>query len=160
MLSTTDIPEWVCAEGLSGGAAVTDRCSTWGSTWGTLPVSAEAFSELAGRSPLSVVDRVEAPALVLLGASDQRVPPAQGRSWVSALQQVRARASGRVVGEGAPRRTAARPDVTALEFPGEGHSIASLEANAHAQQSAVAWLVARLGKMEKLGEGKAETRGS
>ena len=92
---------------------------------------AEDLLELHRRSPLSVIDRVEAPALMLLGAADQRVPHKQGRSWVSALQQVRQR-------KGAPA------DVTALEFPGEGHAIASLEGNAYAQQSAVAWLVERL----------------
>ena len=28
------------------------------------------------------------PALMILGASDQRVPPSQGRQWVAALQQI------------------------------------------------------------------------
>ena len=73
---------------------------------------------------------------MLLGAADMRVPHGQGRSWVSAVQQVHMRsAAGRQ-----------KLDVTALEFPGEGHSIASVEGNAHAQQSAVAWLVQRLTK--------------
>ena len=34
--------------------------------------------------------------------------------------------------------------VRALELPGEGHAIASVEGNAHAVQSAVAWLVEKL----------------
>ena len=54
---------------------------------------------------------------------------------MSALQQVRrAQAAG-----------GASAEVRALEFPGEGHAIASVEGNAHAQQSAVAWLVEKLG---------------
>ena len=35
--------------------------------------------------------------------------------------------------------------VRALEFPKQGHAIASLEENAHAVQTAVAWLVEKLG---------------
>lgn len=64
---------------------------------------------------------------MLLGDRDQRVPPSQGRQWVAAVQQI-----GRA------------PSVTALSFPGEGHAIASSGANAHAQQTAVAWLIAQL----------------
>ena len=124
MVNTTDIPEWVTAEGVAGGAGAAS--ATW-------PLTAETLLELHKRSPLSVVDRVEAPALMLLGAADQRVPHKQGRSWVSAVQQVHQRAGGKRA-----------LDLTALEFPGEGHAIASVEGNAHAQQSAVAWLVERL----------------
>ena len=36
------------------------------------------------------------------------------------------------------------PEPMALSFPDEGHAIASVEGNAHAQQTAVAWLVERL----------------
>ena len=84
--------------------------------------------ELHARSPLSVVDGVRAPSLMLLGAGDLRVPPSQGRQWVAAVQQC-----------------ARAPAPMALSFPGEGHAIASLEANAHAQQTAVAWLLEHLG---------------
>ena len=35
-------------------------------------------------------------------------------------------------------------EVMALEFPGDGHAIPSIEGNAHAVQTAVAWLVERL----------------
>jgi len=121
MLGTTDIPEWVAAEGLLGydGGEV---------PW---PITADQLVELHRRSPMSVVDKVSAPALMLLGAADMRVPHKQGREWVSALQHTR-----RSAPEGAK--------VTALEFPGEGHAIASVEGNAHAIQSAVAWLVEKL----------------
>ena len=143
MLGTTDIPEWVTAEGTAGAAG------SAGATW---PLSAETLLELHRRSPLSVVHEVEAPALMLLGAADQRVPHKQGRSWVSALQQVhtRALAEGNHAEGNSGQRAGGvtggqRPlDLTALEFPGEGHAIASVDGNAHAQQSAVAWLVERL----------------
>jgi len=121
MLGSTDIPEWVVAEGLQGDAG---RAVSW-------PLSAEQIVELHRRSPISVIDKVDVPALMLLGAADQRVPRAQGRQWVAALQSVRQ----------------ARDDdtqVVALEFPGEGHAIASVEGNAHAVQSAVSWLVEQL----------------
>lgn len=137
MLGTTDIPEWVNAEALSGDSA------TAAATW---PLTPETLLELHSRSPMSVVDKVEAPALMLLGAADQRVPHKQGRSWVSAIQQIHQRTGG----------GGKKLDLTALEFPGEGHAIASVEGNAHAQQSAVAWLVERLKKTDASGaEGQA-----
>jgi pimeloyl-ACP methyl ester carboxylesterase len=111
----------VVAEGLQGDAG---RAVSW-------PLSAEQIVELHRRSPISVIDKVDVPALMLLGAADQRVPRAQGRQWVAALQSVRQ----------------ARDDdtqVVALEFPAEGHAIASVEGNAHAVQSAVSWLVEQL----------------
>ena len=117
-----DIPEWVIAQGLNGEA---------GSHEAFWPISAEQIAELHRRSPISVVDKVEAPALMLLGAGDQRVPHKQGRQWVSALQHVR-------------RAHADAPEVRALEFPGEGHGIGSVEGNAHAVQSAVSWLLEKL----------------
>lgn len=121
MIGSTDIPEWVMAEALRGNTA---NEATW-------PLSAEQYVELVRRSPMSVVDKVDTPALMLLGAADQRVPHKQGRLWVAALQH---------------RRQARldAPEVRALEFPGEGHSIASVEGNAHAVQSAVAWLAEKL----------------
>ena len=120
MLGTTDIPEWVAAEGGMGNEGV---------EW---PITPEQLVNLHKRSPLSVIDKVSAPALMLLGAADQRVPHKQGRSWVSALQSLRQKD-----GDGAA-------EVMALEFPGDGHAIPSIEGNAHAVQTAVAWLVERL----------------
>jgi len=120
MVGSTDIPEWVTAEALGGGVNEV--------TW---PLSPEQYLELNRRSPISVIDKVDTPALMLLGAADQRVPNKQGRAWVAALQHRR-------------QDRPDAPEVRALEFPGEGHSIASIEGNAHAVQSAVAWLVEKL----------------
>ena len=94
------------------------------------PLSAEEVERLRLASPISVVDHVSAPALLLLGDSDQRVPPSQGRQWAAALQQ----------------QKAPRAEVTVLEFPGGGHSIAGVAQNAHAQQTACAWLIEQLSK--------------
>ena len=76
------------------------------------------------KSPISVVANVKVPALMLLGAADVRVPHSQGREWVAALQA-----------QPSP------PEVVALEYPGEGHAIAGAEQQAHAVQTAVAWLL-------------------
>ena len=95
------------------------------------PITPEQLVNLHKRSPLSVIDKVSAPALMLLGAADQRVPHKQGRSWVSALQSLRQKQDD-------------AKEVMALEFPGEGHAIGSIEGNAHAVQTAVAWLVEKL----------------
>ena len=121
MLGTTDIPEWVAAETLRGEAGLE---VAW-------PLNGDQLLEMYRRSPISVIDKVDAPALMLLGAADQRVPHKQGRSWVTALQHVR-------------RATPGAPEVSALEFPNEGHGITSVEGNAHAVQSAIAWLVEKL----------------
>jgi len=115
MFGATDIPEWVVAEALGSKEDV---------RW---PLSTAEVAELHRRSPISVVDEVAVPALMILGASDQRVPPSQGRQWTAAVQQL-----GR------------SPKMGAISFPGEGHAIASSGANAHAQQTAVAWLVKHL----------------
>ena len=110
MVGTTDIPEWCAAEGF-GKAEL---------RW---PLSADELLTLRERSPLSAVADVRASVLVLLGSGDERVPPSQGRQYVSALQA-----------QPSP------PRVEVNEYPGEGHSLAGAEANAHAVQSAVAFL--------------------
>ena len=76
-----------------------------------------------------LVADVRASVLVLLGSGDERVPPSQGRQYVSALQA-----------QPSP------PRVEVNEYPGEGHSLAGAEANAHAVQSAVAFLREHLTK--------------
>ena len=64
---------------------------------------------------------------MLIGAGDQRVPPSQGRQWVAAVQQ-----------------NGLSPEVLALSFPGDGHAIPSVEANGHAVQTALAWILEKL----------------
>ena len=115
MLGTTDIPEWCAAEGY-GSAAF---------RW---PLSPAQLSELYARSPISKVDNVAVPSLMLLGAADSRVPPTQGRQYVAALQEL-------------PHA----PEVACLEYEGEGHALGGTEAQAHAVQTLVCWLLDHLG---------------
>eukprot|EP00908_Phaeocystis_cordata_P013729 Transcript_24788.p1 GENE.Transcript_24788~~Transcript_24788.p1 ORF type:complete len:357 (+),score=145.14 Transcript_24788:1549-2619(+) len=113
MVTVTDIPEWCFAECLPPGNP--------GLAW---PLSHEQIAAMYDKSPISVVANVKVPALMLLGAADVRVPHSQGREWVAALQA-----------QPSP------PEVVALEYPGEGHAIAGAEQQAHAVQTAVAWLL-------------------
>jgi dipeptidyl aminopeptidase/acylaminoacyl peptidase len=83
------------------------------------------------------VDEVTSPTLTLIGAADMRVPPSQGREWVAALESRQPRPQGTGAVEDAAQHDA-------LEYEGEGHAIAGAEANAHAVQSAVAWLLNKL----------------
>jgi TRAP transporter 4TM/12TM fusion protein len=93
-----------------------------------LPLCVLVFLLMDGFTPLfSGSVGLGLTAVMILGAADQRVPPSQGRQWVAALQQL-----GKC------------PEVRAVSFPGEGHAIASSGANAHAQQTAVAWLIQQL----------------
>ena len=116
MVGTTDIPEWCWAEGLA---------ESGGPQW---PLSSEKVERLRAASPISNVHHVSAPALLLLGDADQRVPPSQGRQWAAALQQ----------------QPHPRAPLTVLQYPGGGHSIAGTEQNAHAQQTACSWLIEQL----------------
>lgn len=101
------------------------------------PLTPAQHATLYARSPISSVDEVTAPTLTLIGAADMRVPPSQGREWLAALESRQPR----------PQVPGAAEPATlhdALEYEGEGHAIAGAEANAHAVQSAVAWLLAKL----------------
>lgn len=45
------------------------------------------FEEFRKFSPLTYVNRVRTPTLVVIGGQDLRVPPSQGRTWVRLLQE-------------------------------------------------------------------------
>jgi len=107
MVAATEIPEWCTAEALGKDLS--------------RPLSAEDVATLYTRSPISVAGNVECPILMVIGASDQRVPPLNGREYVATLQ-----AQGKAV--------------TAYQYPDNGHAIAGPEANAHVVTTIVAWL--------------------
>lgn len=95
---------------------------------------AEGFGGASFEWPLTPAQHA---TLTLIGAADMRVPPSQGREWLAALESRQPR----------PKVPGAAEPATlhdALEYEGEGHAIAGAEANAHAVQSAVAWLLAKL----------------
>ena len=103
MLGTTDIPEWVVAEALGDvtlrwpltaaqmARVRGDRSFRWCPSARFTDDGghfSRDFAQVYERSPITVVDRVRVPALVLLGACDLRVPPSQGRAWVAARQEL------------------------------------------------------------------------
>merc|ERR1711871_331421 len=80
MVATTEIPEWCLAEGLNRSA---DKI------W---PLSCEDVAQLYKASPVSVVQNVACPMLVVLGSADKRVPAlSQGQEYVAALRHARQR---------------------------------------------------------------------
>lgn len=74
MLQTSDIPDWVAAEGLD-----LDFDHKWTTTL-------EQLVRLSEVSPTAKVDRANVPSLVILGNSDRRVVMSQGMIWLNALK--------------------------------------------------------------------------
>ena len=70
MVGSSDIPDWVACECASSGT----------------PPGPEVLKKLFAMSPISGIDRVEAPVLLALGLKDRRVPPSQGLEYYHALQ--------------------------------------------------------------------------
>eukprot|EP00794_Sanderia_malayensis_P006376 gene6376-7113_t len=73
MVEVTDIPDWCYTEaGLEF-------------SYDTIP-TAESYAKMLECSPIFHVDKVRTPVLILVGGSDVRVPPSQGRSYYRALK--------------------------------------------------------------------------
>lgn len=118
MLGGTEIPEWCLCEGLG-------RKWAGGGAGGAWPLSGEDVAALHAASPMSVIGSVQCEAQLVLGGSDKRVPPTQGREWCAALE--------------------ARGHAVQLhEYPDDGHSLAGPEATAHVSVSIVRWLAEQL----------------
>ena len=107
MVAATEIPEWCVAEALG-------RPGVW-------PLTPEEVAALYAASPISAVANVQCEVLVVLGASDKRVPPLNGREFVAALRMMGKRAA-------------------CHEYPGEGHAIPGHESNAHVTVTVASWL--------------------
>ena len=71
ILMTNDIPDYI---GVACGLDTNEMLS-------------QRKSNLYDRSPISVVNNVQCPVLLLLGAKDRRVPMQQGLSWYHLLPQ-------------------------------------------------------------------------
>ncbi|NXJ64691.1 APEH enzyme, partial [Rostratula benghalensis] len=138
MVAATDIPDWCLTE---TGLPYTPH---------TLPDPAQ-LTEMLQKSPIHYVDRVcpnpgcvptpvptgsasteavpllqvRAPVLLMLGEDDRRVPPQQGLEYYRALKA-----------RGVPTRL--------LLYPGNGHALASVEAEADGFMNMVLWLVKHL----------------
>ncbi|NXU55433.1 ACPH enzyme, partial [Turnix velox] len=74
------------------------------------------------KSPIHYVNRVRTPVLLMLGEEDRRVPPQQGLEYYRALKA-----------RGVPTRL--------LLYPGNGHALAGVEAEADGFMNIAMWLV-------------------
>ncbi|XP_074007514.1 acylamino-acid-releasing enzyme-like [Numenius arquata] len=83
------------------------------------------WTEMLHKSPICYVDRVRAPVLLMLGEDDRRVPPQQGLEYYRALKA-----------RGVPTRL--------LLYPGSGHALAGVEAEADGFMNMVLWLIKHL----------------
>lgn len=61
MVSVTDIPDWIYSCNLTKDMSYS--------------ITAEDNTEFFNRSPISVVQNVKTPSLLIIGQSDKRVPP-------------------------------------------------------------------------------------
>jgi len=111
MMGSTEIPEWCTAEalGVRGRRTFTD----------------EDIRRLWDRSPISKAHEVVAPVLMVLGASDRRVPPINGREYVQALSRLE------------------HSQISVLEFPNEGHGLKGNEAQFYAVVQICEWIAER-----------------
>ncbi|NXP07255.1 ACPH enzyme, partial [Thinocorus orbignyianus] len=83
------------------------------------------WKDMLHRSPIHYIDQVRAPVLLMLGEDDRRVPPQQGLEYYRALKA-----------RGVPTRL--------LLYPGNGHALAGVEAEADGFMNIVLWLVKHL----------------
>ncbi|KAF8591671.1 alpha/beta-hydrolase [Ramaria rubella] len=89
--SVSDIPDWAFAE--------------FGEAFGpSSTITPSIFDKLQKASPITYIDAVQTPVLLLVGEVDRRVPPSQSRNYYYALK-------GR------------DKEVKMLIFPGNGHSL-------------------------------------
>ncbi|NXS98067.1 ACPH enzyme, partial [Jacana jacana] len=90
----------------------------------TLPDPTQ-YTEMLHKSPMHYINQVRAPVLLMLGEDDRRVPPQQGLEYYRALKA-----------RGVPTRL--------LLYPGNGHALAGVEAEADGFMNMVLWLVKHL----------------
>jgi len=86
----------------------------------TTTMSTERFDELQKASPIAHIDSTRAPVLLLIGDNDRRVPNSQAKNYFYALK-----------GRGR--------EVEILLFPGNGHSLDTVEAELVGWESARNW---------------------
>ncbi|XP_059152244.1 acylamino-acid-releasing enzyme-like isoform X2 [Physella acuta] len=107
MLSATDINDWVLVQaGLEfKPTSVADD---------------KILPHLWSLSPMSYIDQVRTPILLMIGAEDRRVPPSQGFEYYKALKS-----------RGIP--------VRCLVYPGNNHSLTNVDAEADSLINTVIW---------------------
>ncbi|POI22153.1 hypothetical protein CIB84_014100 [Bambusicola thoracicus] len=112
MLTITDIPDWCLTE--MGARYEPDA----------LPDPAH-LTVMLQKSPMSYINQVRTPVLLMLGEDDRRVPPAQGLEYYRALKA-----------RGVPTRL--------LWYPKNNHALAGIEAEADGFMNIVLWLLQHL----------------
>ena len=105
--SVSDIPDWAYLE--------------FGADFGPMSTLLNGvFQRLQDFSPVTYIDEVKTPVLLLVGEVDRRVPASQARNYYHELK-----------GRG--------KDVKMLVFPGNGHSLDSVEAELVSWESTREW---------------------
>jgi acylaminoacyl-peptidase len=112
MVLTSDIPEWSLSQVLTES-----ECERESPIAPSEPFFAKAYKQ----SPISVVQNVSVPVMVLLGTADRRVVPCAGLRWAQAVE------SNGI-------------SVDLLSFPDQGHAIAGPEYNETAIVAKCAWV--------------------
>jgi acylaminoacyl-peptidase len=143
-ISSSDIPDWYFSEfgieyPLSSSSPDIDKVSSSSpdiDKSSALPppplVSSKIYTELLSASPISHVDSIKTPVLLLIGSADRRVAPSQGVNFYHALK---ARyAASESVGVGNRK-------VEMLIFEGEGHPLDGVEASKVIFEVTKKWLV-------------------
>jgi acylaminoacyl-peptidase len=108
MAMVTDIPDWCFYEA--------------GIEYGNMryQLSAAEFEQMRLASPITHVEKVTTPALLLIGTDDKRVPPSQGWEWHYALKA-----------RGVP--------TSVHQYPGECHALSGVECAADVFVNMVSW---------------------
>jgi acylaminoacyl-peptidase len=114
--TTTDIPDWYYSE---FGFPYPVQSSSQGSSISTTITSknpaplmnSQTFEKIQAASPISYVDAVKTPVLLLIGLSDRRVAPSQGIEYYHALKA----------------RFEDKSRVDMLVFEGESHPLDGVE---------------------------------
>jgi len=121
-ISTSDLRDWYFSEfGIDyplASSSSPPAANTHGSSTSRLPplISSEIYTNLFAFSPISHVDSIKIPVLLLIGSADRRVAPSQGMEFYHALKARYA------TGDDRARR------VEMLIFEGEGHPLDGVEA--------------------------------
>ncbi|KAF5366775.1 hypothetical protein D9758_006498 [Tetrapyrgos nigripes] len=133
-ISTSDIPDWYYSEfGIDYpmqskplGSDGTESSSASFNVPPPLLMTPDFYKRLFLASPMSYVEKVKVPVLLLLGGSDARVAPTQGVEYYHALKAVK-------------RKEGKADDVELLWFPEESHPLEGVIASKVSWFKTVEW---------------------
>jgi acylaminoacyl-peptidase len=138
-ISSSDIPDWYFSEfGIEYPVSSSSPDIENTPTTSALPplVTSEIFTNLQSVSPISHVNSIKIPVLLLIGSADRRVANSQGFNFYHALKaryaSVGARSGGHVGGN---------RKVEMLIFEGESHLLDGVEAAKVSFEATKRWLV-------------------